>query len=71
MKQITCAQLGGPATCTTVITGNTAQEMIDAGWKHLQAEHAEVAQNIMNNPKEANDKWMADFTANFDTLQDA
>ncbi|HEX5429546.1 MAG TPA: hypothetical protein VFX17_00515 [Patescibacteria group bacterium] len=70
MKKILCSNLGGPADCTTVITGNTAQEMIDSGWKHLQETHPEQAENIMKNPKEANDKWMAEFKEKFDTLED-
>jgi predicted small metal-binding protein len=71
MKKVTCAQLSGPATCDEVITGNTAEEIIDAGWKHMQEAHPEQAQNIMNNPKEANDAWMAEFKAKFDTLETA
>jgi ADP-ribosylglycohydrolase len=71
MKRITCAQLGGPSDCTTVITGATSEEMIDAGWKHLQEAHPEQAANIMSNPKEVNDKWMAEFHTKFDNLQDA
>ncbi len=71
MKKILCSQLGGPAVCMEVITGATAEEMISNGWAHLQAAHPEVAQNIMSNPKDVNDKWMGEFKAKFDTLQDA
>jgi hypothetical protein len=71
MKKILCSGIGGPAECTEVITGATAEEMIDKGWKHIQEAHPELAQNIMNNPKEENDKWMANFKAKFDTLEDA
>jgi hypothetical protein len=71
MKQIKCSEMGGPETCNEVITGANAQEMIDVGWKHLQEAHPEVSQKIMNNPKDENDKWMDDFKANFENLQDA
>ncbi len=71
MKQIKCSEMGGPATCNVILTGSTAQEMIGNGWKHLQEAHPEGAKNIMSNPKEVNDKWMADFSANFESLQDA
>ena len=62
--------MGGPSDCTTVITGNSAQEMIDNGWKHIQEAHPEQAKKIMGNAKEVNDKWMADFKAKFDSLED-
>ena len=61
MKQLTCAQLGGPATCTAVISGNTPDEMMQDGMKHLNATHPEMAEDIKNMPKEANEKWMAEF----------
>jgi predicted small metal-binding protein len=64
MKQITCAKLGGSETCDFVVKGNTAQEVIEVGWKHLQEAHAEIAQRIMSQPKEQNDKWMEDFKNN-------
>lgn len=71
MKKITCSALGGPSDCGEVLTGATAEELIDTGWKHLMAAHPDMAKNIMANPKEVNDKWMADFKAKFDTLEDA
>lgn len=71
MKKTTCAAMGGPSDCTTVIMGNTAQEMIDAGWKHIQEAHPDQAKKIMANSKEENDKWMDEFRAKFDTLEDA
>jgi hypothetical protein len=71
MKQIKCGDMGGPVDCDEVITGSTAQEMIDNGWKHLQSAHPEQAKNIMSNPKDVNDKWMSDFKDNFANLEDA
>ena len=70
MKQITCAAMGGPAECTTVITGNTAEEMVKNGMKHVEESHPEMMADIKKMTPEATAKWMADFTAKFDTLQD-
>lgn len=71
MKQITCSKMGGDSACNFVITGATSQEMIDNGWKHMGEAHPERVKQIMANPKDVNDKWMADFAANFSNLQDA
>ena len=71
MKQITCNELGGPDTCHEVFKGETPEQIIEAGWKHVQEAHPDVAQNIMNNGQEANDKWMEEFKQKFPSLQDA
>ena len=71
MKHIPCSELGGPATCNEMISGSTADEMVTNGWKHLQEAHPEVAQNIMNNPKDVNDKWMTEFKEKFESLPEA
>jgi predicted small metal-binding protein len=61
MKQLTCAQMGGPETCSAVISGNSAEEMVTNGMKHLEETHPEMAADMKNMPKEAMDKWMATF----------
>jgi len=66
MKQMTCAQMGGPATCTTVISGNTAEEMAMNGMKHIEEAHPDMATDIKAMSKEDTDKWMADFQKKFD-----
>lgn len=71
MKQITCAQMGGPATCTDVFTGNTAEELVGHMWTHIKEAHPDMAEGIKNNPKEVNDKWQAEFRQKFDQLPDA
>lgn len=63
--------MGGPADCNVIITGANAQEMIGSGWEHVKMAHPETAATISANSKEMNDKWMADFSANFESLQDA
>ena len=40
MKTVTCANLGGPATCTFVVTGTTTEEM----GKHCQNHVMEMVQ---------------------------
>lgn len=66
MKQMTCAQMGGPATCNYVITGNTAEEMAKNGSDHVMATHPDIAEQMKNMTPEANAKWMADFKMKFD-----
>lgn len=63
--------MGGPETCTFMLTGSTSEEMLDSGWKHIQAEHPDMAKRIMENPKDVNDKWMAEFKERFDALPEA
>lgn len=41
MKMMTCAQMGG--MCDTEVTGNTADEMMANGMKHLEEAHPEMA----------------------------
>lgn len=65
---MTCAQMGGPATCNTMISGSTADEMVKNGMVHIEAEHPEMAADIKKMPKEAMDKWMAEFQPKFDAL---
>ena len=66
MKQIACNQMGGPATCTTVFTGTTAEEIVKQGMDHVAAAHPEMMEDIKKMTKEETDKWMADFQAQFD-----
>jgi predicted small metal-binding protein len=68
MKSLKCSEIGGPATCTTEFKTETSEEMIKQGWEHIETEHPELAENIKNNPKEVNDKWMSNFHATFSSL---
>ena len=67
MKSMSCAQMGGE--CDAVVTGNTPEEMMNAGMEHLHASHPEMAAQVMATPKddpkmvEWNQKFMADFEA--------
>ena len=71
MKQITCAQMGGPATCTVVFTGNTPEEMVKKAMDHVMQAHPDLAAQIKAMTPEETAKWMADFSAKFPSLQDA
>jgi predicted small metal-binding protein len=66
MKQMTCAQMGGPATCTTLITGETAEEMVKNGMDHINNAHPDMSADIKKMTPEETTKWMADFNAKFD-----
>ena len=68
MKQMTCAAMGGPATCTAVLSGNTAEEMVADGTKHVAEAHPEMAADIAKMTPEESAKWMAGFKPKFDAL---
>ncbi len=68
MKQITCPAMGGPATCTTVLKGNTAEEMLADGTKHVTEAHPEIAAAMAKMSPEDMAKWMAEFHGKFDAL---
>ncbi len=71
MKQTTCADMGGPSDCTTIITGNTPEEMVDNGMKHMQEAHPEMAAKVNDMSDEDKKKWMDDFRAKYDDLPEA
>lgn len=68
MKQMTCAQMGGPATCTVVITGNTAEEMVQNGMTHVMQAHPDMAEGIKKMTPEETTAWMTNFQKQFDAL---
>ncbi len=71
MKQATCAQLGGPATCAAGVSGNPPEEMADNGMKHVEAEHPEMAADIKKMSAEETKKWMDDFRQKWNGLPEA
>lgn len=68
MKQMTCAEMGGPATCTTLISGNTPDEMVANGMTHLESTHPDMAASVKNakpdDPMMV--KWNEDFKKKWD-----
>jgi predicted small metal-binding protein len=68
MKQMTCSAMGGPATCTAVLSGNTAEEMVADGTKHVTEAHPEMAADIKKMSPEDTAKWFAEFQQKFDAL---
>lgn len=60
--------MGGPADCTVVITGNTAEEMVKNGMDHVTMAHPEMVEDIKKMTPEENEKWMADFQKKFDAM---
>ena len=53
MKQLTCRELGGP--CDSTITGNSAKEMQDNFWRHMQNQHPEEASGMESDKEMTND----------------
>jgi hypothetical protein len=68
MKQMTCPAAGGPAPCSGVLSGNTAEEMVANGMKHVTEAHPEMAADIKKMSKEDTAKWFAEFQSKFDAL---
>jgi hypothetical protein len=58
--------MGGPATCTAVLAGNTPDEMIASGMEHLKQAHPEMVESMKTMPKETMDAWRADFQTKWD-----
>ena len=65
---MTCAAAGGPATCTAVLEGNTAEEMLADGMKHVQEAHSKMADGMSKMSPEDRAKFMTDFHHKFDAL---
>jgi hypothetical protein len=66
MKQMTCVEMGGPATCSAMISGNTPDEMVGNGMKHLAEAHPKMVEDMKTMPKEVGDKWRAEFQEKWD-----
>lgn len=63
---MTCSDMGGPATCTTVITGNSAEEMVANGMDHINEAHPDMASDIGKMTPEETSNWMTEFQKKFD-----
>jgi predicted small metal-binding protein len=67
MKTLTCAQLGGE--CSADISGNTPDELMSNGMKHLEQAHPEMAAQVKTTPKDDPmmvswyEKFMKDWAA--------
>ncbi len=68
---MTCAAMGGPATCTEMISGNTAEEMMANGMKHATEAHPEMAADMQKMSPEDMAKWTADLQGKFNALPEA
>jgi predicted small metal-binding protein len=64
MKQLTCAQMGGP--CDAPIHGETKDELMNNGMEHVKAAHPEMVAAITNMSKEDGAKWQAEFDKQWD-----
>ncbi len=70
MKKMTCSQMGGPAACNTILTGNTPEEIVQHGMKHIEQAHPDMAENIKAMSKEETEKWMEEFKNKWDATPD-
>ncbi len=58
---MTCAQLGGP--CEEKISGNTPDELMTNGMKHLEVAHPEMAASVKAASKD--DPMMVEWNKKF------
>lgn len=63
---MTCAQMGGPATCNFAVSGNTAEEIAQKGGQHVETSHPDIWAQMKKNGPEEKAKWMADFKVKFE-----
>ncbi len=68
---MTCAEMGGPETCTAVISGNTPEEAAMNGMQHMEQAHPELAAKMKANSKEENDQWMSELATKWNALPEA
>lgn len=68
MKQMTCPAAGGPSTCSAVLAGNTAEEMMENGMKHVAEAHPEMAEAMQKMSEEEKANFLAEFHGKFDAL---
>jgi hypothetical protein len=76
MKKATCKDMRG--ACSLEFQGETAEEMGGKCRQHVMqmvesgdAPHKAALDTMMAQSKEDQMKWYGEFTANFDSLQDA
>ena len=76
MKKITCKEMGGD--CDAVVTGETAEELMANGKKHVHdlAEsgdevHKGTVKKMEELSEEDRKKWAEDFAGKFDSLEEA
>ena len=65
---MTCAAMGGPAECTTVISGETAEEMAANGTAHVMASHPDIAAQMGSMSEEEKAEWTAKHNEAFAAL---
>ncbi len=67
MKQLTCAQMGGPADCTATASGENIMEIGQNIMPHVEEAHPEMAAQI----KASTPEEMADWAAKTQAVLDA
>lgn len=65
MKQVACAQMGGPATCTFTVTAETSEDAVNKMMEHVKTTHPDLAADIQKMSAEETTKWMENFRKDF------
>jgi predicted small metal-binding protein len=68
MKQMKCTDMGG--SCDFKITGNTPDEMMENGRKHLLGTHPEMMEQMKKSTPEDGKKWMESFMKKWNATPD-
>ena len=61
---MTCAQMGGP--CSAEVHGETPDQMMQHGWKHLEEAHPEMVEEMANMPDETKEAWTKQFMVDWE-----
>ncbi len=71
MKTITCRQMGG--MCDEPISGNTPDELMGVGMKHLEVAHPDMAASVKAMPKDDPKmvEWGTQFQKTWDETPDS
>ena len=68
MKQMTCVELGG--ACSKMLSGETADQLLNQGYEHVLQNHPEVVQQVMRMSDAERNAWDLDFQAKWNQASD-
>lgn len=61
---MTCIQMGG--SCSVIMSGETADELLSCGYTHVLQNHPEIVQRVMRMSEAERTAWTLDFQARWD-----
>lgn len=59
-----CSQMGGP--CEGEVQGETPDEMMQNGWKHLEEAHPEMVATLTSMSEEETEAWTKQFLVDWE-----